>query len=161
MRRITTLLGLTLIIAVVAAFSAAPAMANGCTPGFWKNRAVTLNLYNTNTTVGSVFANAGTFSGVTFLQALSYGGGPGVTGAKQILLRAAVAGYLNYVVQGPGVYWTQYSGGFGGDGEQFTVAEYQTLVGNALASTDRDAILALASHIDVKNNEHEDGSICS
>ncbi|MCZ7588482.1 MAG: hypothetical protein M5U27_06410 [Gaiella sp.] len=162
MRRSIALLGLTLILAVVAAFAATPAMANGCTPGFWKNRAVKLELYNEEATVASVFASApASVAGDSLLEALSYGGGSTLLAKQKILLRAAVAGWLNYTVQGPGVYWTQFSGAFGADGEQYTVAEYVGLVNSALLSTSESDILLLASHIDIKNNEHAADSICS
>jgi hypothetical protein len=158
-RKVGTLLGLTAILAVVAAFSAAPASANGCTPGFWKNQG--LSLYNEDALVSSVFSSAPASLGDdTLLTALQYGGGNTLLEKKQILLRAAVAAWLNYTVQGPGVFWTQFSGAFGADGEQFTVAEFVGLVNTALASSDADAILALATHIDLKNNEHGPESIC-
>ena len=161
-QRFGTLLGLTAILAIVAALSAAPASANGCTPGFWKKRAVKLELYNEGALVSSVFASAPASLGDdTLLDALNYGGGDSLLEKKQILLRAAVAAWLNYTVQAPGTFWTQFSGAFGADGEQLTVGEFVGLVNAALASSSESDILLLASHIDAKNNEHAAGSICS
>jgi hypothetical protein len=95
------------------------------------------------------------------LASLQGGGGPSLNDKKQILLRAAVAAYLNYSVQGPGVFFTQFSGAFAADGVQETVGEFKGLVNTALASSDGASILLLASHIDDKNNEHAVGSICA
>ena len=144
-KRFTGLVGITIIVAVVATFSASSASANGCTPGFWKNRAIKLNLYNSGAKVNTVFTTSD-FGNWTLVQALQGGGGSTLVAKKRILLRAAVAAYLNYTVQGPGVFWTQFSGAFGADGEQLTVAEFQGLVNTALASSDGASILLLASH---------------
>jgi hypothetical protein len=157
-RKVGTLLGLTAILAVVAAFSAAPASANGCTPGFWKNQGTAL--YNEGALVSTVFTAPAPLGSLTLLQALELGGGNSLLEKKQILLRAAVAAYLNYTVQPPGTFFTQFSGAFGADGVQETVGEFVGLVNTALASSDADAILLLATHIDVKNNEHGPESIC-
>jgi hypothetical protein len=74
----------------------------------------------------------------TLLQALQFGGGPDVTGAAQILLRAAVAALLNSTNS-----TVDY---------QLTTAELIAQVNAALATGDRDKILALATKLDQYNN---------
>lgn len=73
--------------------------SEGCTPGFWKNHpavwasppspADELDVYFD---FPSALAD---FRDDTMMQALGYPGGPGVSGATRILMRAAVAAYLN------------------------------------------------------------------
>ena len=98
---------------------AAPASANqggngeGCTPGFWKNHldwksyddgtGSTADDFGPDTDVEdalridvpSSYSNGWDFENMTALQALQGGGGTGLGGATKILLRAAVASYLN------------------------------------------------------------------
>lgn len=106
-------LALALVVALSAAVAltvaATPAFAtHGCTPGFWKNRG--LVLYNENLTVGATIGHAAEggigapFGGDALLEALQYGGGPGIDGARQIMLRAAVASYLNASLFPAGVW---------------------------------------------------------
>ena len=67
----------------------------GCTPGYWKNHTDMWGAYSQSMTLaqaGFVFAGA---DGITMLEALQGGGGPGLDGARSILLRAAVAALLN------------------------------------------------------------------
>jgi hypothetical protein len=76
--------------------------------------------------------------GEDLLTALQGGGGPGLLGAETILVRAAVAALLNAssgVVKYP-----------------FTTAEIISQVNTAVATGDRDTILALATTIDNANN---------
>ncbi|KGM53489.1 hypothetical protein N800_00690 [Lysobacter daejeonensis GH1-9] len=73
---------------------------NGCTPGYWKQEQHFDSWpfpYEPNTLLRDVFVTAPPeyVPDDTFLEALNYGGGPGVEGATQILLRAAVAALLN------------------------------------------------------------------
>lgn len=115
----------------------------GCTPGYWKNHPASwaATSYTSGQTVGSVFAIPGGISSLaskTLLQSLDGGGGPGVLGAAKILLRAGTAALLN--AGNPGVDYTM------------TTAEVITAVNAALASNDRDTILALAASIDADNN---------
>jgi hypothetical protein len=110
----------------------------GCTPGYWKNHLASWppTGFSTGQALTSVFGpNA--LPG-TLLEALSFGGGPGVTGAKQILLRAAVAALLN--AASPDVDYTR------------TTAQVIAAVNTALASDDRGVILALATALDTDNN---------
>lgn len=112
----------------------------GCTPGYWKanvKKGASEWALSPTATVGSVFS-AGAYNSATLLQALEFGGGAGVSGATQNLLRAAVAAVLN--AASPGVAYPR------------TVAAIVTAVNSAIASGDRDAILALAGALDADNN---------
>ena len=117
----------------------------GCTPGYWKNHteAWADTKYSPTDTVGSVFtlpASLSSLSGMTLLEALDGTGGDGSTleGAAQILLRAAVAGLLNATDAN-----VDYPGG------NALIIKH---VNAALATEDRDTILALAAKYDKKNN---------
>ena len=108
----------------------------GCTPGFWKNHTDVWVGYSPNDLVSAVFSNAAPYDVDTLLQALSLKGGPGVDGAEQILLRAAVSALLNSTsVNYP-----------------LTTAEIIAMTDNALATGDRATILSVASELDALNN---------
>ncbi len=114
----------------------------GCSPGYWKNHAASWlpTGYSTGQTVASVFS-AGAYpalAGSSLSVALSFGGGPGLDGAAQILLRAGVAALLNSAH--PGVSYP------------LTGAEVVAEVNLALASSDRDTMLLLAGQLDAANN---------
>jgi len=116
----------------------------GCTPGYWKNHTDSWSPtgYATGQTVQSVFSAAMVYpdqGSATLLEALNFGGGPGVTGAAEILLRAAVAALLN--ASHPGVDYPR------------TAASVISDVNTALASGDRDTMLVLASSLDADNNQ--------
>jgi hypothetical protein len=70
----------------------------GCTPGYWKNHT---DMWPAGYTTGmSVYTAGFRFpgaAGITMLEALQGGGGPGLPGARLILIRAAVAALLNAV----------------------------------------------------------------
>jgi hypothetical protein len=115
----------------------------GCTPGYWK---VAQHLdswvatgYSPSQTLESVFNVPDAFGldNKTLLEALNFKGGSTVTGAAQILLRAAVAALLNE--SHPFINY-----GYDGD----VVAD----VNAALATGDRATILALAAELDAANN---------
>jgi hypothetical protein len=112
--------------------TAPPGDGEGCTPGFWKNHpeAWEGTGFAIDQTLGDVFdpAGLGAFADVTLLDALSLRGGSTVAGAKQILLRHAVAALLNSA-----------SLDFG-----MSTAEVIAMVDEALASNDREEILAAA-----------------
>ncbi len=115
----------------------------GCTPGYWKNHTDSWppTGYSSGQTVGSVFAQAATYpslSAATLLQALAFGGGSGVSGAAEILLRAAVAALLN--ASHPSVDYPRTPAGVISD------------VNAALATQNRDTMLALAATLDADNN---------
>ena len=117
--------------------------SQGCTPGYWKNHEDSwpATSFSTSQKVQSVFGQASLYSGLgnaTLLQALSFNGGSDLNGAAGNLLRAATAGLLN--TSHPGVDYPSLT------------AQLISDVNAALASMDRDTILALASAIDRDNN---------
>jgi uncharacterized repeat protein (TIGR01451 family) len=125
-----------------------PVVGNqGCTPGFWKNNALKHGASQwpapftpTETLATAGFANATVvdLGNTTLLQALQFQGGSGLGGAEQILLRAAVSSLLNSA----------------STGVKFPLTTSQVLseVNAALATQNRDTILALASQLDQDNN---------
>jgi hypothetical protein len=114
----------------------------GCTPGYWKNHTSSWagTGYSPGQTAGSVFSLGGfpSLASQTLLQTLQGGGGPGTTGAAKILLRAAVAALLNAAHSG--VDYTRTTTGIIAD------------VNAALASNNRNSMLALAGELDDDNN---------
>ena len=129
--------------AILAAGVVAPgASAHACTPGFYKNHedvtAALIAQGGHGNTLGSVFGATGSFAGVTILDALDGGGGPGLNGALTILYRAAAAAYLNGIAE-PG--WIGPS-----------TANLIANVKNVVATGDRDTILAYATELDTDNN---------
>ncbi len=116
--------------------------SQGCTPGYWKNHTSSWAPagYSPSQSVVSVFAQASPYSAgsATLHQALYFGGGPGVDGAAEILLRAAVAALLN--ASHPDVSYPE------------TPASVVAAVDTALASGDRDTMLHLAATLDSENN---------
>lgn len=117
-----------------------PVVKEGCTPGYWKNHpnAWSKTGYLNGQSVSSVFSGAESLSDATLLEALNFGGGSGVDGAKRILLRAAVAALLN--AAHPDVNY------------ELTTAQVISQVSAALETNDRSTILALAEKLDGYNN---------
>jgi hypothetical protein len=114
----------------------------GCTPGYWKNHTENWPAgINPGDTVGSWFSYASSYGlgGDTLLDALSYHGGPGATGAARILLRASVAALLN--IMHPGV-----------NTGAPTVLGLQNWVNGVLDWGDRSQMLMMAAYIDENNN---------
>jgi hypothetical protein len=115
----------------------------GCTPGYWKQSqhfdSWTAPYVPTMTLGGAGFVEAPNTSH-TLLQALNYKGGNNLAGAKQILLRAAVAALLN---EASGVNYA-YPGGVAG-----LLADVNWQLDNGT----RASILALATDLDERNNE--------
>lgn len=118
----------------------AEACTAGCTPGYWKNHiaAWTGTGYTPNTLVTAVFPNAGTGS-MTLIEALSLPGGPGVEGAKYILLRAAVASLLNAAKLGAPYQWV-------------TPTYIKNWVTSVLTVPNRYWYLITATELDILNN---------
>ena len=110
----------------------------GCTPGFWKqDQHFDSWPVSTATTFGDVgFTNTGWPATTTLLEALSFKGGPTVQDAKNILLHHAAAAYLNSLA-------VDYP---------LTDAEVVSMVNGALATNDRDTILAVKDVLDANNN---------
>jgi hypothetical protein len=141
---------LALLVATLGA--AAPAAAvtvgttEGCTPGFWKNHPTVWQEYAPTQTIQSVYAGAAstTYANLTLLQGLSLQGGSGVSGAQQILLRAAIAALLNSAYDPLAFPWQR-------DGSAFRPALIVT-VNAALTSGNRATMLALAARLDADNN---------
>jgi hypothetical protein len=116
----------------------------GCTPGYWKQEQHFDSWgptgYSPTDSVGDVFAEApGDLAGDSLVVALDYPGGPGLSGASRILLRAGVAATLNaahddlnYEIADPG--------------------DVIDAVNKALASGKRGVMLELAGKLDEYNN---------
>jgi len=131
--------GATTVVTFTNAFK--PPVNQGCTPGYykqsqhfdsWKN-------YSPTQSVSSVFSNVvASLQGETLLQALQGGGGPDLVGAQTILLRAAVAALLN--ASNVNVAYP------------LTAAQVIAEVNGALATSDRQTILDLATLLDSYNN---------
>jgi hypothetical protein len=119
-----------------------PPGQEGCTPGFWKQpqHLDAWVTYTPGQTLESVFDVPDAFGldDVTLLEALSLEGGPTTADAAEVLLRQAVAALLN--AASPEVDYP------------LTEAEIIAQVNAALASGDRDTILALAEELDTFNN---------
>jgi hypothetical protein len=107
----------------------------GCTPGFWKNHLGAWGSIDPNAPVSTVFSN--TTLNITLVQALQGGGGPGLTGARLILLRAAVAAYVN--ASNSAVSYP------------LSTSDVISSVNLALQG-DRETMLAEASRLDALNN---------
>ncbi|MFB3787144.1 MAG: DUF4114 domain-containing protein [bacterium] len=117
----------------------------GCTPGYWKNHldSWVATGYSPTEYVSDVFGDdlpsiLDDLMGKTLLQALSFGGGSGVTGGAKILLRAAVAALLN--ASHPDVDYP------------YAPQEIIDDVKDALASNNRTTMLTLAAELDSANN---------
>jgi hypothetical protein len=115
-----------------------PPGGGGCTPGYWKNHTEDWVGFAPSQLVSDVFSNAGSLGSMTLLQALSGGGGSSLTAAKALLIHHAVAALLNSTH--PDVDYA------------FTTAQIIAWTSEALASSDRDAILSLKSLFDAENN---------
>ena len=149
---------LVMLLVSALAFGAGQASASvignteGCSPGYWKNHPGSWQEMTTTQSIASLYGAAGTpYDNLTLLQGLSLRGGPGVSGAQQILLRAAIAAALNAAYDSPdGEHlkfpWRREGTGF--DGEPPLIPT----VYDALRSGNRDTILKLASWLDADNN---------
>ena len=141
------------LVALVVPMAGAVTVGNGeaCTPGYWKNHTSSWEEYNPNTLVKNQFTALNdpaysAFSSTTFLQALQGGGGDNLTGATKILLRAAVAAFLNAAHDSLSYPLRRDATGFNGE------PPIRSSVNDALDSMDRDTILALATTLDNANN---------
>jgi hypothetical protein len=142
------------LLVPITAFGAGQAGATnlgneGCTPGYWKNH--TDNWYENvdqpidatkKTLAKAGFVTVKVSGRDLLLTALSYKGGSGAAGAERILLRAAVAGWLNAAHEGLGYPWRRNS----------DPGNLVATVNAAIATGDRATMLALASEIDALNN---------
>lgn len=101
---VVTLLTAVLVVGVAGTASASESGNEAaCTPGYWKNHVDNWLedpgvLIPATKTLGSAFDlpdELAAYEDVTFLDALSFKGGPGVEGAARTLLKHAVAAFLN------------------------------------------------------------------
>jgi hypothetical protein len=120
-----------------------PPVFQGCTPGYYKNHVNTTSWagIDPTTKVSGIFS--GTYldtslGKATLPQALRFKGGSTLSGAQEILLRAAVAAYIN--ASHPAVDYPLNPG------------QVVTLVNAALNSTDRSFVISTASQLDSFNN---------
>jgi hypothetical protein len=150
MHRITKVLysgaiACSIVAGGVTSASAVGTGNEGCTPGYFKNHPGVWEEYKPTDTLASVFPDAdlGQYGQTTLLQALSFGGGSDLDGAKRILLRAAVAAVLNAADDDLGYPLQRFSGTGGG---------IINRVEAAINSDDRATILKLASTLDKANN---------
>jgi hypothetical protein len=125
-----------------------PTGDQGCSHGYWKNHAESWQVYTTGQTLESVFdvPNSLGMDDFTLMQALNFSGGSGVTGAARNLFKQAVGALLNAAhseVNYP-----------------LTTAQVIAQVNTALASNNRNTMLALTDILDGYNNLHG-ASICS
>jgi len=132
----------------------------GCTPGFWKNHldwksyddgtGATADDFVPDTDVEDALridVPGTAFESTTAIQALNLGGGAGVTGATKILLRAAVASYLN---ADAALDFPLRRFATGVNGEPSMQSELQRV----LDSGKRSEILAYATYLDGLNNSN-------
>ena len=120
----------------------------GCTPGYWKQQqhfdSWEATPYDPTDTLESVFdvPDSLGIDNTTLVGALDFGGGSGVAGGARILLRAAVAAILN--AAHPSVNYAYENG---------TAQNVIDDVNAALASNNRDQMIALAGTLDDFNND--------
>ena len=121
----------------------------GCSHGFWKNHEEDWQGYTPGQTLESVFdvpvLGGVNFDNFTLMQALNFGGGSGVAGGARNLFKQAVGALLNAAhadVDYP-----------------LTTAQVIAQTNAALATQNRDAMLALAGTLDDYNNLHN-SSLC-
>lgn len=148
-RLVAALVSAAALLTFVTPAGAVGTGEEGCTPGYWKTHtenweefSPSTRLDQTSTTprlnVFTFPTELAHFGDDTFIEALNYRGGPGLDGATQILMRAAVAAFLNAAHDDMG-YPLQRS-------------DIRRDVNAALATLDRDAILSLAAELDRLNN---------
>ncbi len=137
-----------------------PEVHTGCALGFWKHNKdfpfwsgtdLNGNPVTPSTLVKDVFARAGSapytaLGNDTLLQALSFHGGRTLEDAAQLLLKQAVAAFLN--AESPSLTFN------------LTPAQVQSEVNAALNSQDRDTILNLQAQFDALNGRKTASPIC-
>jgi hypothetical protein len=113
---------------------------SGCSHGYWKNHTPWPGGILPTHLVGTYFPETDYYDATTLAAALDFGGGSGVQGGERILLKQAVAALLNE---------TLYGSAFG---PYASVDALKTAVNNALASNNRNTMIALAGTLDYWNN---------
>ena len=135
------------IVGVSTAAQANGTGMQGCTPGYWKNHTDSWQEANPSQLVKNKYADATAHvADWTLLEALKAKGGSGVDGASEILVRAAVAAWLNASNDNVGYPWRREQTGL--DGRPALVPT----VNAAFASGDRDTMIDLAAQLDADNN---------
>ncbi len=119
----------------------------GCTLGYWKQSQHFDSWvgYSPTTTIDSVFtlpAYASSLSGDTFLEALNYSGGSTILDKAKLLLKQAVAAFLNAANPDVGYPERRFS----------DPGNILANVNAALASANATTILNLQGHYDSLNN---------
>jgi hypothetical protein len=113
----------------------------GCTPGFWKQDqhfdSWPAGVDPLTFTLGDAGFMGFVDDDATLLEALSFKGGPTLEDAKNLLAHHAAAAYLNSLAL---------------DDYPLDTADVIDLVNDALATDDRDAILAAKDVLDTNNN---------
>lgn len=145
-RRRLTLVITTLAVSLTLAgpVAAVNIGQEGCTPGYWKNHTDNWEEYSPGQTLDELFDFPASLSGMaddTLLQALNYGGGPGIQGAARNLLRHAVAAFLNAAHEGLGYPYRRFT----------DPGNLEAWVNGALASEHRGTMLDLKDTLDTAN----------
>jgi len=143
--------GLVAALGLVVPASASTIGSEGCTPGYWKNhptswqeakptRLLTKDHRSVRIVAFAPSTDDLNHDGLpdTYMDALSFKGGSDLEGAEQILLRAAVAAYLNAAHEGVAYPLRR----------QTFIPE----VNAAIASGDRQTMIDLATELDDLNN---------
>ena len=115
-------------------------VAEGCTPGFWKNHHAHWQDFTPTQEVGSVFTGCSVFTSLaddSLDDALRYNGGSGVLGGARIMLRACTAALLNEAH----------------DGVDYGVDGVVGLCNTACATQNRNTMLGLGGLLDDANND--------
>ena len=139
--------GLALPFAAATTVNADNIGQEGCTPGYWKNHPESwledtgIPFPTTKTLASTGIVTASTPNDASLLTALNYGGGGGLQGAEQILLRAAAAAFLNAATEELG--YPLRRGGPDG---------IIAMVNAAIASGNRQTMIGLAGSLDSLNN---------
>jgi len=143
---VVAILSISLLVATAGAVSGHEVDVcepGGLTPGFWKNHTEAWYGLSPDTRLessGFDIPDALRLDDYTCLEALKFKGGPGEIGAARILLRAAVAAYLNSECEDLDINYYVGAG---------TVLD---LTNSALASMDRQTMLCLKDEFDYNNN---------
>jgi hypothetical protein len=146
-RRAAVAAATAMTTAAIVLAVAAPAGANACTPGFFKNHTQFFTpTYTTTTTLAAAFGPLvyPPLANDTLLTALSYKGGTDIDGANRIMLRAASAAILNADNTAIGTLGADYA---------LTDAWVLWYVNLAYTESNyRDGILTYAYNLDAYNN---------
>lgn len=145
------LLGAAIAAGAMTAGIIGPASAigtgyEGCTPGYWKNHTDNWEEAAADQLLGSIYDVSPALADSTMAEGLALRGGSGVDGAERILVRAATAAWLNAAHDGLGYPWRRHGAGLDG---RPPLTKY---VNQALASGDRQTMLAAANRLDADNN---------